>query len=105
VSPGLLRCERVSVSFGETHVLHEVALELEPGEVHMLIGRNGAGLGGSAAKYEQSELHVVCPAMPRAARPPFFNRPAPQATSPARALKVCVPNRHRSHRSRREGGS
>jgi urea transport system ATP-binding protein len=40
---GALRCVGVSVAFGPTAVLHDVALDLEPGEVHVLIGPNGAG--------------------------------------------------------------
>jgi ABC-type uncharacterized transport system ATPase subunit len=40
---GALVCRDVSVSFGPVAVLHDVALALEPGEVHVLIGPNGAG--------------------------------------------------------------
>ncbi|HEV3093420.1 MAG TPA: ATP-binding cassette domain-containing protein [Solirubrobacteraceae bacterium] len=40
---GALACQEVSVAFGPTSVLHDVSLELQPGEVHVLIGPNGAG--------------------------------------------------------------
>ena len=40
---GALTCKDVSVAFGPTAVLHDVSLELQPGEVHVLIGPNGAG--------------------------------------------------------------
>jgi urea transport system ATP-binding protein len=40
---GALACEDVSVTFGATAVLHDVSLDLHPGEVHVLIGPNGAG--------------------------------------------------------------
>ncbi len=39
----VLRADRVSKSFGPIEVLSDVALELEPGEVHAVIGENGAG--------------------------------------------------------------
>jgi urea transport system ATP-binding protein len=42
-SGGALACAGVSVAFGDTAVLHDVSLELQPGEVHVLIGPNGAG--------------------------------------------------------------
>jgi len=39
----LLRVERVDAFYGKSHVLHEVSLEVFPGEVVSLLGRNGAG--------------------------------------------------------------
>ncbi|MDO5528867.1 MAG: sugar ABC transporter ATP-binding protein [Paracoccus sp. (in: a-proteobacteria)] len=39
----VLALDRVSKSFGPVEVLHEVDLELRAGEVHALIGENGAG--------------------------------------------------------------
>jgi ribose transport system ATP-binding protein len=38
-----LRIEGIKKSFGSTHALHQVSLEVAPGEVHALIGENGAG--------------------------------------------------------------
>jgi len=39
----VLRAETVSKSFGPIEVLREVSLDLNPGEVHAVIGENGAG--------------------------------------------------------------
>ena len=39
----VLALKEVSKSFGPIQVLHGVDLALEPGEVHALIGENGAG--------------------------------------------------------------
>ncbi|MGW4043117.1 sugar ABC transporter ATP-binding protein [Streptomyces sp. NPDC004721] len=39
----MLTMRRVSKSFLGVRVLHEVSLDLEPGEVHALVGENGAG--------------------------------------------------------------
>jgi ribose transport system ATP-binding protein len=39
----VLRADRVSKSFGPIEVLSDVTLDLEPGEVHAVIGENGAG--------------------------------------------------------------
>ncbi|WP_374299934.1 sugar ABC transporter ATP-binding protein [Paracoccus sp. (in: a-proteobacteria)] len=39
----ILALKNVSKSFGPIQVLHDVDLALEPGEVHALIGENGAG--------------------------------------------------------------
>lgn len=39
----LLRLQNVSKSFGETQVLKDIFFDLEPGEIHALIGENGAG--------------------------------------------------------------
>lgn len=39
----VLALQNVSKSFGPIQVLHDVNLALEPGEVHALIGENGAG--------------------------------------------------------------
>lgn len=38
-----VRIEQVSRSFGPTHALREVSLELTPGRIHGLLGPNGAG--------------------------------------------------------------
>lgn len=42
-SPARLRMSRIGKSFGPATVLHDVDLELMPGEVHGLVGQNGAG--------------------------------------------------------------
>ena len=39
----MLQVERLSVSYGETLILREVDLEVRPGEVVCLMGRNGVG--------------------------------------------------------------
>lgn len=39
----LLRCAKISKSYGGVHALQGVDLEVEPGKVHGLIGPNGAG--------------------------------------------------------------
>lgn len=39
----MLKVERVNCYFGEIHILREVSLSLEPGEIFGLFGRNGAG--------------------------------------------------------------
>jgi ribose transport system ATP-binding protein len=39
----VLRADHVSKSFGPVEVLSDVSLDLEPGEVHAVIGENGAG--------------------------------------------------------------
>ena len=38
-----IRAERISVSFGGVPVLRDVSLDVLPGEIHGLIGENGAG--------------------------------------------------------------
>lgn len=39
----MLRIEQIHVSYGKSHVLHDVSLELQPGTITCLIGRNGMG--------------------------------------------------------------
>jgi ABC-type sugar transport system, ATPase component len=39
----VLRAEHISKSFGPIEVLSDISLELQPGEVHAVIGENGAG--------------------------------------------------------------
>lgn len=39
----LLAMERVDTYYGKSHILHEVSLDVRPGEVVALLGRNGAG--------------------------------------------------------------
>lgn len=39
----LLRLEGVNTFYGESHVLHDVALNVQEGEIVTLLGRNGAG--------------------------------------------------------------
>ncbi|MBY0366265.1 MAG: ATP-binding cassette domain-containing protein, partial [Burkholderiaceae bacterium] len=38
-----LRLENVHAFYGKSHVLHGVSLEVKPGEIVSLLGRNGAG--------------------------------------------------------------
>lgn len=42
-SASSLRVEQVSLSFGGLHVLHDISLDMRPGEITGLIGPNGAG--------------------------------------------------------------
>jgi branched-chain amino acid transport system ATP-binding protein len=42
-SDALLSLERVNAYYGESHVLHDVSLELREGRLLALLGRNGAG--------------------------------------------------------------
>ena len=39
----LLCLDRVNAFYGDSHVLHDVSLELAPGRLLALLGRNGAG--------------------------------------------------------------
>jgi len=39
----LLALERVNAYYGDSHVLHDVSLELREGRLLALLGRNGAG--------------------------------------------------------------
>jgi branched-chain amino acid transport system ATP-binding protein len=39
----MLKVEALEAWYGESHILHGVALEIRPGEVVTLLGRNGAG--------------------------------------------------------------
>lgn len=39
----ILRLEGVNTFYGSSHILHDVSLELRPGEIVGLLGRNGAG--------------------------------------------------------------
>ena len=39
----LLAVEHISKTYGNSRVLQDVAFDLQPGEVHALVGENGAG--------------------------------------------------------------
>lgn len=41
--PPRLEVDRLWMTFGSTRVLREVSLEVQPGEIHALIGQNGSG--------------------------------------------------------------
>ena len=43
MAPSLLALERVNAYYGDSHVLHDVSLELREGRLLALLGRNGAG--------------------------------------------------------------
>ena len=43
MSEAILRMTNISKSFSGVHALHGVHLDLQPGEVHALLGENGAG--------------------------------------------------------------
>jgi general nucleoside transport system ATP-binding protein len=42
-TPSAIRCEEVSVSFGDVRALVDVTLAFSPGAVHAIVGQNGAG--------------------------------------------------------------
>src|SRR5690242_14326279 len=39
----MLKVDRLNVYYGESHILRDVALEVRPGQVVCLMGRNGVG--------------------------------------------------------------
>lgn len=43
MNTGILKAQAVNKSYGENHVLRDLDLELEPGRIYGLIGRNGVG--------------------------------------------------------------
>ncbi len=64
VSPPLLDCRNIGVRFGGVVALHEVDFDIQPGEVHGLVGCNGAGkstlmkvLAGVVPEYT-GEIHI-----------------------------------------------
>ncbi|MEV6967415.1 sugar ABC transporter ATP-binding protein [Hamadaea sp. NPDC051192] len=42
-APPRLSLDHMSITFGRTRVLHDVAFDVAPGEIHALIGQNGSG--------------------------------------------------------------
>ena len=46
MSASLLELEGVTAAYGRLPVLHDVSLQVRPGEIVSLIGANGAGPGG-----------------------------------------------------------
>jgi branched-chain amino acid transport system ATP-binding protein len=43
LATSLLAVDRINAFYGDSHVLHDVSLELSPGRLLALLGRNGAG--------------------------------------------------------------
>jgi len=43
LATSLLALDRINAFYGDSHVLHDVSLELSPGRLLALLGRNGAG--------------------------------------------------------------
>lgn len=43
MATSLLELERVNAFYGDSHVLHDISLDLKPGRLLALLGRNGAG--------------------------------------------------------------
>lgn len=43
MATAFLRADHLSKSFGETHALQDVSIDIEPGKVHTVLGENGSG--------------------------------------------------------------
>jgi branched-chain amino acid transport system ATP-binding protein len=43
VSPPILLAKRLTAGYGKIDILHEVSLDVRPGEIVSIIGPNGAG--------------------------------------------------------------
>ena len=39
----MLRCENLNVFYGESHILRDISMEVQEGQVVCLMGRNGVG--------------------------------------------------------------
>ena len=39
----MLRCENLNVFYGESHILWDISMEVQEGQVVCLMGRNGVG--------------------------------------------------------------
>jgi putative ABC transport system ATP-binding protein len=72
--------ERVSRSYGRAHILHDISLTLEPGEIVALTGPSGSGkttllqLIGSLDKPTSGSIHVDDVAVEKLRRPAEFRR-------------------------------
>ena len=72
-----IRLANVSKDFGNTKVLSDISVEIEPGEFFVMVGPSGSGkrsqIGDGFPKLCATAIHERCPKRPLRLGEPGFN--------------------------------